>query len=53
VEDLPHSRFTHRKKELFDFDAEDSGKTAYFCIQYENSKAKKGPWSPVFSAVIP
>ena len=51
--DLPHSKFTRRKKELFDFPADDSGKTAYFCIRYENSKGQSGPWGPVFNAVIP
>jgi hypothetical protein len=51
--ELPHSRFTRRKKELFDFDQEDSGKTAYFCVQYENSKGDQGPWGPIFSSVIP
>jgi hypothetical protein len=51
--ELPHSRFTRRKKELFEFPLEDSGKTAYFCIRLENSKGKAGPWGPVFSAIIP
>jgi hypothetical protein len=37
-DELPYSRFTRRKKELFDFPAEDSGKTVYFCIRYENAK---------------
>jgi hypothetical protein len=49
-EDLPHSDFTRRKKKLFEFNSADSGKTAYFAIRYENGK---GPWGPVFSAVIP
>ncbi|MDR2418943.1 MAG: hypothetical protein LBD79_07795 [Treponema sp.] len=52
-EQLPFSRFTRRKKELFDFAAEDSGKIAYFCIRYENAKGEPGPWGPMFSAVIP
>jgi len=52
-EELPFNVFTVRKKEMFDFPAEDSGKTAYFCIRYENRKGKRGPWGPVFSAVIP
>jgi hypothetical protein len=52
-EDLPHSRFTRRKKETFVFAAADSGNRAYFCIRYENGKGRTGPWGPVFSAVIP
>jgi hypothetical protein len=52
-EDLPHSRFTRRKREIFDFAAEDSGKTVFFCVRFENAKGEPGPWGPVFSAVIP
>jgi hypothetical protein len=52
-EDLPNSQFTRRRRELFDFPAEDSGKTAYFSVRYENAKGQKGPWGPVFTAVIP
>jgi hypothetical protein len=51
--DLPHSKFTRRKKELLDFAGDDSGKTAYFCVCYENAKGEPGPWGPLFSAVIP
>ena len=52
-DELPHSKFTRRKKELFDFAQEDSGKTVYFCIRYENAKGESGPWGPIFSSVIP
>jgi hypothetical protein len=52
-EELPHSKFTRRKKELFDFLAEDSGKTVYFCVRFENAKGESGPWGPMFSSVIP
>jgi hypothetical protein len=52
-EDLPHSRFTRRKKELFDFAQEDSGKTVYFCVRYENAKGQPGPWGPMFNSIIP
>jgi hypothetical protein len=51
--DLPHGKFTKRRKELFDFPSDDSGKTAYFCIRYENAKGQGNPWGPVFFAVIP
>jgi hypothetical protein len=51
--ELPHSLFTKRRRELFDFPAEDSAKTVYFCIRYENSKGKAGPWGPIVQAVIP
>jgi hypothetical protein len=51
--ELPHSRFTRRHIERFDFEQEDSGKTAYFSIRFENAKGEPGPWGPVFHAVIP
>jgi hypothetical protein len=52
-DELPHSKFTRRKKELFDFPAEDSGKTVFFCVRYENAKGEPGPWGPMFSSIIP
>jgi hypothetical protein len=51
--DLRESFFTQRKKELVQFNYEDSGKTAYFAVQIENSSGKKGGWGPMVSAVIP
>jgi hypothetical protein len=52
-EDLPHSKFSRKTKVLMEFDAADSGKTAYFSVRFENAKGGKGPWGPVFSATIP
>lgn len=51
--ELRESVFTKKKKELFTFDQEDTGKTVFFCIRYENSRGIPGPWGPLFSAVIP
>jgi hypothetical protein len=51
-EELRRSFFTHRKKDLIEFDFGDSGKTAYFAVQIEN-EGKKGPWGPMVSALIP
>jgi len=50
---LGQSRFTRRKKLLFNFLPADTGKTAFFSIRYENSKGAAGPWGPMFSALIP
>ena len=50
---LRESKFTRKKKELFNFKPEDTGKTAYFCVRYENSKGQAGPWGPMTSAIIP
>jgi hypothetical protein len=52
-DELPHSHFTRRKRERLDFSQEESGKTIYFCVRYENAKGEPGPWGPIFSAVIP
>ncbi|MDR2260454.1 MAG: RHS repeat protein [Azoarcus sp.] len=41
------------KRERMDFAQEESGKTIYFCVRYENAKGEPGPWGPIFSAVIP
>ena len=43
-DELLHHRFTHRKKELVDFDASESGMTAYFCARYDNQKGVYGTW---------
>jgi len=51
-EDLTKSFSTKRKKDIIDFDFEDSGKQAYFSVQAENGK-KKGPWGPLVNALIP
>jgi hypothetical protein len=51
-DDLLHYRFTRRRKEPVDFDASESGMTAYFCSRYENSKGESGKWGPVAHAVI-
>jgi hypothetical protein len=52
-EDLPHSIFTRRKRERFDFAEEERGKTIYFCVRFENAKGESGQWGPIFSALIP
>jgi hypothetical protein len=44
-DELLHYHFTRRKKEPVDFDASESGMTAYFCARYENQKGEYGVWS--------
>lgn len=51
--DLRESRFTRLKKELFKFEPEDTGKIAWFCIRYENSRGRAGQWGPLVKAIIP
>ena len=50
--ELPKSRFTTTKKLRFDFTGE-SGNTVYFSLRYESPTGGEGPYSPVFSVVIP
>jgi hypothetical protein len=50
--DLPYSEWASRKRVLFNFDRE-SGNTVYFCLQYENTRGKAGPFGPMLKAVIP
>ncbi|MDR1215085.1 MAG: hypothetical protein LBK25_00205 [Treponema sp.] len=51
-DELHKSFYTQRKKDLLEFEFEDSGKTAYFAVQIEND-GKKGVWGPTVSALIP
>jgi hypothetical protein len=50
--DLRKSFYTKRKKDVIEFDFEDSGKTVHFAVQIEND-GKKGNWGPLVSALIP
>ncbi len=36
-----------------DFDAGDVGKTVYFAFRWLNTKGQPGPWSQIYSAIIP
>jgi hypothetical protein len=37
----------------FDFDAADVGKTVYMALRWINTKGQKGPWSQIYTAVVP
>jgi hypothetical protein len=52
-EELLHSQLSRRRRVVMEFSAADSGRTVFFSIRFENAKGDKGPWGPVFSAVIP
>ncbi|MBC8096333.1 MAG: hypothetical protein H7Y43_11015 [Akkermansiaceae bacterium] len=36
-----------------DFEAGDVGKTVYFAFRWLNTKGQPGPWSQIYSAVVP
>ena len=50
--ELSESFSTKRRKDVIEFDYEDSGKTVHMAVQIEND-GKKGPWGPLVSALIP
>jgi hypothetical protein len=52
-EELPHSHFTRRKRDLIDFPYDNSGKQCFICVRYENGKGQAGPWGPMASSFIP
>jgi hypothetical protein len=52
-EELPHSHFTRRKRDIIEFPYDNSGKQCFICIRYENGKGEKGPWGPMVSSFIP
>ena len=52
-DELPSNKFTRRRFTMMDFSAEDSGKTAFFCICLENPSGDRGPWGSIVMAVIP
>jgi hypothetical protein len=52
-EELPIVFATKRKKDIINFNPNDSGKTAYFDIRIENVTGEYGPWCPMFHAIVP
>jgi hypothetical protein len=53
VKDLVHSSFNTRTPFTLEFEEHERGKTAYFCLCWENTRGEKGPWSEIVSAIIP
>jgi hypothetical protein len=53
VEELVHSDFSIRSPHTFEFDDKQRGLTAYFVLRWENTRGQKGPWSKIYSAIIP
>jgi hypothetical protein len=53
VKDLINSSFDTRTPFTLEFDESQRGKTVYFCLCWENTRGRKGPWSKIQSAIIP
>jgi hypothetical protein len=52
-EQLNHSSFSTRTPLHLTFHGADRGKTLYFALRWENTRGVKGPWSEIFSTIIP
>jgi hypothetical protein len=50
---LRNSSFDTRTPAQLVFKGEDRGKTVYFALRWENNVGEKGPWSEIYSAIIP
>jgi hypothetical protein len=50
---LIHSSFDTRTPAQLVFSGEQRGKTVYFALRWENNVGEKGPWSEIYSAIIP
>jgi hypothetical protein len=53
IEELTHSSFVTRSPLILSFDENQRGKKVFFCLRWENTRGEKGPWSDIFSAIIP
>jgi hypothetical protein len=53
IDDLHKSAFRTESPFDFEFGEEDRGKIFYFCIRWENTTGKKGPWSEIIAVRIP
>jgi hypothetical protein len=51
--DLNESWFSTRLKLVLKFKYEQRGQTLSFAIRWENKRGQKGPWSLIFSVIIP
>ena len=53
VHELPLSYFDTDTPLIIEFEEEDRGKTFWYAVRWENTTGKKGPWSDIWSALIP
>jgi hypothetical protein len=53
IEELVHSEFVTRSPLELVFEEDKRGSRLYFAVRWEGNNGKKGPWSEIFSVVIP
>jgi hypothetical protein len=51
--EMPHSDFDTASPFKLEFTEQDRGKMVYFGLRWENTRGRKGPWSEVYSAIVP
>lgn len=52
-ETMPQLAMETRAPHRNDFDPGDEGKTAHYALRWLNTRGHPGPWSPVYSAIVP
>jgi hypothetical protein len=52
-DDFTKSAFDTRSPFVFDFDLSQRGKTLWLRLRWENNRGEKGPWSEIYSVIIP
>lgn len=52
-ETMPQLAMESRAPHRNDFDPGDEGKTAHYALRWLNTRGQPGPWSPVYSAIVP
>ncbi|MDR2362393.1 MAG: hypothetical protein LBD91_06645 [Prevotellaceae bacterium] len=52
-DELLHSSFATRSPLRMTFNGYDRGKRLFFAARWENNRGEKGPWTEIFSAIVP
>jgi hypothetical protein len=53
INELRNAEFVTKLQHTLTFDENQRGKIIYFCVRWENNNGEKGPWSEIYSTVIP
>jgi hypothetical protein len=53
IKRLEHSSFDTKSPYIFEFDDDQRGKYLSFALRWENTRGEKGPWTSLYSAIIP
>lgn len=53
TDELRNSEFSTRAPHTFVFEENQRGKTVYFRLRWENARGQKGPWSELYTGIVP